>query len=210
LPSSSLPNPQPSVRESSDAATVQWRVTEDRGVLWARRRTSPTHLVGDAKLRHHRSASHVALPLPTRVPAAAPCVSFATPSPQRQFTSRMRGVRWSNARCVKRPCPPSNTDNTPHTRTHTRWANTSAPKRDVKTSSAVKPSALLLIAPSAWSPPPELRRCSCVPPRTGTQWTLALMGVACGTHGPPPHIHRGLYDRGSSHHPTHLPTPLGP
>ena len=112
LPSSSLPNPQPSVRESSDAATVQWRVTEDRGVLWARRRTSPTHLVGDSKLRHHRSASHVALPLPTRVPAAAPCVSFATPSPQRQFTSRMRGVRWSNARCVKRPCPPSNTDNT--------------------------------------------------------------------------------------------------
>jgi hypothetical protein len=128
------------------------------------------------------------------------------PGPQRPFTRRVRGVRWSNARCVKRPCPPSNTDNTTHTRTplgtHLR------PQERVKTS-AVMPSALLLIAPSAWSPTLELRRCSCLPPRSGTQWTLALMGVACGTHGPPPHIHRGLYDRGS-HHATHLPTPLGP
>ena len=39
--------------------------------------------MGDAKLRHHKSASHVALPLPARVPAAAPCGMDASGHPTR-------------------------------------------------------------------------------------------------------------------------------
>jgi len=119
----------------------------------------------------------------------------------------MRGVRWSNARCVKRPCPPS-TQTTPPTRAP-RWAKHLRPRE------TSNPPPLACHPPSSSLPPPPgaLHWDSAV--ALACHRGRARNGRCCcwGWHAGRPVlrriIHRGSYIRGI-HHATHLPTPLGP
>ena len=62
--------------------------------VWARRRTSPTHLVGDAKLRHHKSvACHP--PAPAEFPQQRRAVCMRAGTPLAQNTQPNNGVHCS-------------------------------------------------------------------------------------------------------------------